>query len=227
MGGHQHFLLDCQTGGGVLNLSHSLHDTTGVGLVAGVALSAAQVACDEMEKSRGLCVDAFPKSRCSGFTLIELMIGIVIMIILAAAALPSLQAMLKNSQIRNAAESVSNGLQRARAEAVARNTNVAFVLGVQSSWTVSVVTPASGIESRSANEGSKDVTVTVLPAGATTATFNNFGAVVANAGGSASLTQIDFAVAGSNRDLRVTLGAGGTIKMCDPTLASGTSPSAC
>lgn len=172
-------------------------------------------------------MNAFPKSRGMGFSLIELMIGVVIMGILAAVAMPSFRTWLQNTQIRNAAESIANGLQKARAEAVARNTNVTFVLGANSSWVVSVVASGEVIESRSANEGSQNVTRTVSPAGATTITFNNFGAIVANADASATLTQVDLAAVGGNQNLRVTIGVGGNTRMCDPNLAPGSSPRAC
>ena len=172
-------------------------------------------------------LNARPKPGLRGFSLVELMIGISIIAILMALAMPSFQSWIRDIQIRNAAEAITSGLQRARAEAVARNTSVAFALGTDSSWTVSVVTPAATIESRSSNEGSKDTTRTVLPAGATTVTFNNLGAIVANNGGSASLTQVDLTAVGASRNLRVTIGVGGNAKMCDPSLAAGTSPRAC
>lgn len=155
------------------------------------------------------------------------MIGIAIMAILLGLAVPSFQGWLKNTQIRNAAESITNGLQRARAEAVARNTNMAFALGTDSSWTISVVTPASVMESRLSTEGSSNVTRTVLPAGATTITFNNLGMVVANADASASLTQVDLAAVGGSQNLRVLINAGGGARMCDPNLVPGSSPRAC
>lgn len=172
-------------------------------------------------------LNTLPNTRPSGFSLIELMVGISIMSILAGLAMPNFQAWVRNSQIRNAAESISNGLQRARAEAVARNTNIAFALGTDSSWTISVVTPASVIEQRFSNEGSESVTRTVLPAGATTITFNNFGIVVANADGSAPLTQVDLVAVGGTQNLRNTIGVGGNVRMCYPNLASGSSPRAC
>lgn len=167
-----------------------------------------------------------------GFSIIELVIAIGILSILLSVALPSFQSMLLGSQIRNAAESVANGLQKARGEAVARNTNVSFVLGAAatgtySSWTVNVVNPAASIASRASSEGSSNVIRTVLPANATTVTFNNLGGVVANADASATLTQVDFSAAGVNRNLRITINGGGNAKMCDPNLASGSSPRAC
>lgn len=162
-----------------------------------------------------------------GFTLVELMIAVAIMAVLLGMAAPSFQAWLTNTKIRTAAESVANGLQRARAEAVSRNTNVSFVLGTGTDWTVNVVSPAAVIESRHSVEGSQGVTRTVLPLSTTTITFNNFGAIVANADASAALAQVDLAAVGGNQNLRVTLGAGGATRMCDPNMASGSSPRAC
>ncbi len=170
------------------------------------------------------------KSVPLGFSLIELLIGIAIMAILAGLAMPSFQAWLQNAQIRNAAESVQNGLQRARAEAVGRNTNIEFVLGAGSSWVVQL-TDGTDIESRSASEGSRDVTVAVTPAGATTVTFNNFGGLLAaNADASLPFTQVDLdssvLAATDSQELRITIGLGGNVRMCDPN-APVSSPRAC
>ncbi|HEY8100135.1 MAG TPA: GspH/FimT family pseudopilin [Burkholderiaceae bacterium] len=168
------------------------------------------------------------KSGHLGFTLVELMIGITIMAILLGVAIPSFKVWITNTRIRTTAESVASGLQRARAEAVARNTNVSFVLGTGTNWTVNVVNPASVIESRYSAEGSTGVTTTVSPTNATTITFNNLGGILAtNADASAPFTQVDFAAAGGNKNLRVVLGLGGVTRMCDPSLASGSSPAAC
>jgi type IV fimbrial biogenesis protein FimT len=165
----------------------------------------------------------FFKTKSSGFTLLELMITVAIIAIIAAVALPSFQSMIKNAQTRNAAEAITNGLQKARAEAVARNANVEFVLGAASSWQVKL--PSSTvIESRVSGEGSADTVVTTA---ATTATFNSFGRVVTNADGSVILAQVDLSTDGGNQPLRVTLGVGGNARMCDPNLAAGSSPRAC
>jgi len=61
-----------------------------------------------------------------GFTMLELIVVVAIVAILASLAMPSFSTMIQNSQIRNAAESIQNGLQLARAEAVRRNTTIGF-----------------------------------------------------------------------------------------------------
>ena len=165
--------------------------------------------------------------KVSGFTLIELMLAIAVLVILLTLAMPSFRTWMQNIQIRNATEAILTGIQRARAEAVGRNTSVSFVMAADSSWTVNVVTPASVIETRSGGEGSQNVTRTVQPAGATAITFNSLGIVVPNSDASATLTQLDFSAIGGDRNLRITLGVGGNTKMCDPHLPSGSSPSAC
>lgn len=179
-------------------------------------------------------LSAFHKSMPYGFTLIEMMITIAIFGITLALGIPSYRTWVQNTQIRNAAESIQNGIQRARGEAVKCNANVAFTLGTASSWAVTHVnacgTLAAGstLESRSSTEGSKNVTVTVAPTGATTITFNNLGTVAANADASAALTRIDFdtPLVTDGRKLRVAIGLGGNARVCDPdpTLVAKTPP---
>ena len=186
-------------------------------------------------------LNAFPKIKARGFTLIELMIGIVIFAIAMALGVPSYRAWIQNTQIRNAAESIQNGLQRARGEAVKQNKDVKFVLlGVTptwtSSWEIDVVNPLTTIESRSGNEGSKNVTskgydgTGVGAAAATTITFSNLGTVVNNANTLRKVV-LDSSVlsAADSRDLWIVIGAngvGGSVKMCDPN-APTTSPTKC
>jgi len=172
---------------------------------------------------------AIPKS--SGFTLIELMITITIFSLALSMGIPSYRTWIQNTQIRNAAESIGNGIQRARAEAVKRNTKVAFTLGAQSSWVVRVVNGGAVVDSRSSGEGSKNVTVTVIPLNATTITFSSLGTVAANADSSATLTRVDLTSSVSSpdlRNLRVAIGLAGNVRVCDSSLSSSsTDPRRC
>lgn len=177
-------------------------------------------------------LNALSKSGHRGFTLIELIVGIAILAILVSAAIPSFQSWMLSTQVRTAAESVQNGLQRTRSEAVGHNTNVAFTLtdpaGINSSWSIDITQPASGvapnIDSRSSNEGSSKVTIAALPAGATSIAFNGFGSVVPNA---ANLTQIEFLANGSNRKFQVEISVGGSVRMCDCNQPLNANPRAC
>ena len=193
------------------------------------------------------------KSKQGGVTLIELMIAVVIVGVLLVLAAPSYSTWIQNQQIRTAAESILNGIQLTRNEAVKNNGRARFVLcGLpDSSWEVLAVSalaaaPAASlacgagsnavagevrVQERSSQEGSRLAQVIALDqasAVATTITFNSFGRVVANADASAPITQIDVSTPTGDRPLRVTVGAGGNTRMCDPSpLLSATDPRHC
>lgn len=78
----------------------------------------------------------------SGVTAVELMIGLVIIAILLAIGAPSLGDWVQNTRIHTTAESIMNGLQLARAEAVRRNTAVRFQLA--GDLTSACVLPSAG-----------------------------------------------------------------------------------
>lgn len=169
-----------------------------------------------------------------GATLIEMLIGIAILAILITVGLPSYTEWIQNTQIRTATESVLNGMQLARNEAVRRNTNVQLALGTQSSWTINAINADSStgeqIQSRAYGAGSTNVTVLVAPANATKITFNSLGRVAANAD---SITQLDFNVPTSiladtaSRKLRIVVKAGGNVRMCDPAVTDTADPRLC
>jgi type IV fimbrial biogenesis protein FimT len=184
-------------------------------------------------------LSAVRKIRPDGFTLIELLIAIAIFSITMTYGVSSYRSWVLNSQIRNAAESISNGIMFARAEAVKCNVDVAFtLLDANSSWKVTNVNDcgdpaASGIpagstlESRPSSEGSKNVTVAVwantvqLPSGTGTVTFGNFGTVIPNATTPTKfvLSSTVSAAGVTLRPLRVEVGAGGDSRVCDPDSA--------
>lgn len=162
--------------------------------------------------------------RSHGFTLIEMMIGLAIVGILFMGALPSFGVWMQNMQTRSTADAILNGLQLARAEAVRRNSNVQLTLA-GAGWTATVVRSGEQIQVRPAEEGSVNTTVTVTPVAANTVTFNSLGRVIPNNDGSASITQVDVGSAvlavPQSRELRATIGLGGSIRLCDTQAPAG------
>lgn len=193
--------------------------------------------------------------RQRGFTLLELMIGLVIIAMLLLMGIPAFSIWIQNTQNRSAAESMLNGLQLARAESVRRNAIVRFNLTDASgvvAWNVGCVTvtascPAT-IQSRPAAEangkarvGISTVTIPVpapaghfatpiaigteLPAGVS---FNGLGRVP-NANVGDDITRIDVTTNGvtSGKRYVVIIGTGGQIRMCDPALVFSANPQGC
>lgn len=189
-----------------------------------------------------------------GFTLIELIITLAVLGIIIAVGLPSFQTAMMSLQVRAAAESILNGLERAKREAINRNALVTFSLtdgtGV-ASWNFVCAAPftascpdATPIEASSA-EGTANaliganavaaaaqVFVPSLAAGAglpASVTFDSFGRVSTL---NPFFTRIDvtldpaIAVAGV-RALSITISPGGETRLCDPQLALATNPQGC
>jgi type IV fimbrial biogenesis protein FimT len=189
----------------------------------------------------------------TGFSLIELMIGLAIVTILLVLGLPAFNIFLQNTQIRNAAETTLAGITLARSEAVRRNATVRFQLvsnltsgcALSTSsldWVVSQADPTGAcdaapsettapqlIQKKSAREGSANVTIATT--GGSTLVFNALGRVI---GG--GITVINFSnpiggacehvdpTNGTMRCLRVLVSAGGQTKMCDPKVPLSTPP---
>lgn len=191
-----------------------------------------------------------------GMSLVELMIAIAVFGILVVLGAPSFSTWLQSSQVRTAAESIVNGLQMARAEAVRRNTPVRFSLTSASGlvdWEIcasnNAPCPASDlIQQRSNTEGSVNARVgvyedgdgnnasnysTVVPAGnemPTHVLFNSLGRTV-NDGSGDDTVRIDVTNArnANARRMVITISIGGQVRMCDPALTATnpTDPKAC
>jgi type IV fimbrial biogenesis protein FimT len=73
-----------------------------------------------------------------GFTLIEIAVALIIVALAVLAVAPSIGAWLRNSEVRNAADALVSGLERARNEAVRRNEDVTL-------WLVSTSTAQPGL----------------------------------------------------------------------------------
>jgi len=185
-----------------------------------------------------------------GLTLIELMIGLTIVALLGIFALPSYRAWIQSTQIRTAAESIQNGLQLARAEAVRRNRNVQLLLtdtdpvvanvgsAVPSvdgrNWIVRVHQPsghytaADFIQGRARSEGSSNATIA---ASQSSIVFLSLGRVSPGVDSAVTVTNPVggncVTAGGEMRCLRVLVSAGGQVRMCDPALSLGTNPQGC
>ncbi len=187
-------------------------------------------------------------NRQAGMSLIELMIGIVVLGILLALGAPTFSRWTQSSQIRNAAEAIHNGLMLARAEAVRRNTAVRFqfvttttgacaLSDTGANWVVNVGglpdSPAGAcdaapsddvapriVQVRSAAEGSRNAAVNA--GGVSLIIFDGTGQATSGAPAAINVTNPTggaCAAAGPMRCMRVTVATGGQIRMCDPARA--------
>lgn len=179
-----------------------------------------------------------------GVSLVELVIALSIGAFLILAGAPNFREWIQNTQIRNAAESIQNGLAAARAEAVRRNSAVRFQLtttltntcelsAAGANWVVSLAdpagkcaTPASDtvepriIQVSSSTESYANASVA---AGQSVFTFNGWGMLttpaasinVSNPTGGACVTS-----SGKMRCLRITVSSTGQVRMCDPARSS-------
>lgn len=176
-----------------------------------------------------------PLSRYAGLSLIELMVAIAILSILAVAGIPAYTTWIQNTQIRNAAQSIAQGLQRARAEAVARNVAVTFtlVLDGTSFWTVAENASGNIIENKPAGELGANVTLAdetnTAIAADTAITFTSLGGIRDS---DTSTSAIDNPLPQINIDssalsdadateLRVVVSNNGSVLICDPNVNAG------
>src|SRR5690606_22317271 len=93
-------------------------------------------------------------------------------------------------------------------------------------WTVRTALSGDEIQTRAAGEGTAAVTVTASPAGATRVSFDGLGRRTANIDASDPIARLDLDLpttvlaANKTRDLRLQLGLGGQITMCDPNVTA-------
>jgi type IV fimbrial biogenesis protein FimT len=195
------------------------------------------------------------KRRARGATLVELMIGLAVLALLVGIGVPAFRDMMKNYQIRTAAESLIGGLQTARNEAVRRNTTVRFQLvntldadctSVQSGphWVVSRNDPSTKcdqapvtdflepndtaqpqilMKANNASNGTATINATAGGGAGVRVIFNSLGRVdpgsidtidVTNPSGGNCESD---ASPGNMRCMRIRVGAGGQVRMCDPS----------
>lgn len=166
-----------------------------------------------------------------GFSLIELMVTIAIIAIVTTVAFPSYTQFIANARIRTVAESISNGLQVARAEAVKRNAIVRFTLANDTSWiigcpTVTANCPAS-IQAKTPKEGAS-ASISLTRTGSNTVSFTSLGTTTSVAGQMSQVDVDNSAISTTlSRDLSIRIGVGGNTRVCDPNISATTDPRRC
>ncbi|HSH88263.1 MAG TPA: GspH/FimT family pseudopilin [Methylophilus sp.] len=166
-----------------------------------------------------------------GFSLIELVVTVVVLMTVSVFAIPAFQTSIGNSQIRTVTESIKNGLQQARVEAIKRNARIRFTLQENGAWELGCVAAPVGaaaaaavpacpaiISQKSAYEGSS-ANVTIV-ADNPSVVFSGFGTRdpgVANGLSRVDVSSIQVAQ-DERRALRIILAAGGHARVCDPAV---------
>lgn len=190
-----------------------------------------------------------------GFSLVEVMVVITLMVILVMLAMPSLGIYTENSKIRSVAEAFASSAQKARTEAIRTNQAVQLILTTDSpvianvgtsnlsstagNWIVRSVsddaTPVyTFIEGKDAREGSgrNDASTSVSISGVSNSAATS--AITFNSAGSTSLGArwlVDFTSSSAActpvRCLRVIITSSGQIKMCEPAATAANDTRAC
>jgi type IV fimbrial biogenesis protein FimT len=159
-----------------------------------------------------------------GFSLIEYMVALAVTSVLLGAAVPSLVDIVQDNRIRAVADEYRDGLSRARMEAVQRNRLVQFDAG-GSGWTITIQSTGTVIESRTALNTESRYAIT--PSAASVIFGPNGRPAPASYTLDVGVTSVQCEAAGGPaRCLRVVVGAGGSIRTCDPAVAS-TDPRSC
>ncbi|MCV2368512.1 GspH/FimT family pseudopilin [Roseateles oligotrophus] len=186
-----------------------------------------------------------------GFSLIELVVAMAILVTLLAAVMPEVSSWIKGLKVSSAAESLRNGAEIARMEALKRNSRVSFwlvadgtakvpgntcVLASDSAaWVVSVVDPTGAcaaeaslvtspqlVQRSTATENTAGLTVEATSLAGGAGNHVTFNGLGQVAADGSTVSVIDVsATAGGTRRLRVVVETGGAIRMCDRDVAAG------
>jgi type IV fimbrial biogenesis protein FimT len=192
---------------------------------------------------------ALPR-RQLGFTMIELLVAMAILGFAMAAVLPEVGTWMRGLAVRNSAEALRSGIERARMEALRRNTNVSFWLVSDSSkalsngcvlssrgpsWVVSGVDPGGKcgaepsntvdplmVDKWSANEGSMSgVLLTSVDRDGSFVGSVTFTSLGQVLSTGAQIARIDIEHSAPGvRALRVQIEPGGSVRMCDPAVGA-------
>ena len=193
--------------------------------------------------------------RQRGFSLVELVITLAVLALILAVAAPTVGSWMGNARIRNVADTLQNGLQIARGEAVRRNQNMSFWLvslndpgvlsndctlsGSSGSWVVSVNSPIGHcadppstisspmlVTARAIGDAGGNVTVAAVKSDNTAATTVTFDGF-GRVTNTDSIRQIDVTGTPTSVNLRLVVSSAGLVRMCDPRVTASTDPRKC
>jgi type IV fimbrial biogenesis protein FimT len=159
-----------------------------------------------------------------GFTIIELLMALVVLAIGATLAAPSIASMLASRRVQSLSQSLLDGLQTARAEAVRRNTRVRFSLRADPpGWVLSEV--ASGTTLQGAADPDWAAVRVTSSNAATSVDFLPNG--LRQAGIQIEQLTIAGADPSETTQRRINVFGGGLIRLCDPTVTAANDPRGC
>lgn len=161
-----------------------------------------------------------PRRAQRGFTMVELSVTLAVIAIGASLAAPGAATMLANRKVQAAAQSILDGLQQARTEALRRNAPVRFTLRADGTgWTL---TKAS--DTLQSYASSDWASLVLASTGAGSVTFLPTGLLQTGA----QLSQVSVSsTVGDSRTLRINVFGGGLIRMCDPGITVPDDPRRC
>lgn len=193
------------------------------------------------------------KRREAGLGLVELMIGVVILGLMVAMAVPSMATWMRNARVRTVADAIQSSVRLAQAEAQRRGhavvlfrtadrdcTNTTTANANGQFWQVRALPgtlinaqPSVAVQCGVLTDVQVGVTITST---ATALCFSGEGRQitladpdgigVSCAAAVASFDVTPDAAHAENRPLRVTAGLAGAVRICDP-LKAGTAPDGC
>jgi type IV fimbrial biogenesis protein FimT len=159
-----------------------------------------------------------------GFTIVELLMALVVLAIGATLAAPSIASMIASRRVQSLGQSLLDGLQTARAEAVRRNTRVRFSLRDDPpGWTLSEV--GSGTTLRSAADPDWATVQVTSSNGAGSVDFLPNG--LRQTGTQIEQLTIAGADPSQGTQRRINVFGGGLIRMCDPAVTAANDPRGC
>ncbi|MFN4116269.1 MAG: GspH/FimT family pseudopilin [Inhella sp.] len=188
--------------------------------------------------------------RSRGFSIVELMIAVAILGFALAVSMPLIVDWTRNLAIRNAAESLKGGIEKARQLALRRNTDMSFWLVIDDakalsnacalsvsgpSWVIAKLNPEGqcGVspsetdapriaEKWSAADGSKEVKLETADEVGTASSQLTFNSLgQVNMAGQLARIDITHAKGGDIRPLRLLISRAGAVRLCDPAVAAG------